>query len=474
MCPYDLIIRDCTVVDPVNGRNEVASVAIKEGKIAAIGNDLSGKGVRQVIALPGMILTPGMIDTHVHCSDWLGGALAFGMMARAGVTTAVDFAGPVSSVIDLMSKNGSGINVAVLEAIHPGVSVQNNNPTYEESASLLEKSIRAGAIGLKLIGGHYPLTPEASNGAIRAAVDRRCYVACHAGSTKNGSNIKGVIDAVDFADGNPFHLAHINAYCRGMVDSPREEVAQAIQLLIDNPQIISEFHLAPLNGTSGKCANGVPESHITRNCLRAGGFAETEKGLCEAFDAGYAQCVMENVDGENRYICGKRALEYWRAADGVCTCSFPVNNRETAFLCATSTNKSGKFVIDALSTDGGGIPRNFLIKYGYLLVEWGAWSLNDYVLKTSGIPARMLGLTQKGHLSIGADADITVFNPVTKEAVLTVVGGHIRCINGVLTSSKGTILCLKEGCDAIESAGLDFHVVDLEKSMLYSARESDQ
>ena len=38
------------------------------------------------------------------------------------------------------------------------------------------------------------------------------------------------------------------------------------------------------------------------------------------------------------------------------------------------------------------------------------YTLNDIAIITSAGPARALGLTQKGHLGIGADADVAIYN----------------------------------------------------------------
>lgn len=468
---YDMIIRDCLVVDPANGVKKETSVGIKDEKIVDVG-DLDGSVSKQTVAFPGMVLMPGIIDTHVHCSEWLGGGVGLRMMARAGVCTALDMAGPTPGVLRLMREMGSGINIAILEAVRPDVSVKDLDPSYDECAKLLQKSLSEGAIGLKLTGGHYPLTPEASANVIKAATDGRAYMAFHAGSAKNGSNLNGFKDAIEFAEGRPFHMAHINAYCRGMVTGDAEdEVKTAISLLRENRQIISEFHAGPLNATSGKCRDGQPESHITRNCLRLGGYPETEQGLREALKNGYASVSWENLDGVNQYVNGERAFQYWESKRGVCTCCFPVNKREISFLCASSKCESGEYVIDAFTSDGGGIPRNFMITYGYPLVEWALWTLPEFVRKTSTNPAKMLGLKNKGHLSPGADADITVFNPVNREAVLTIVGGKVVCASGVLLADGGTVICTEKGRKAVEEAGLNVCPLDLEKSMLYAGRE---
>ena len=39
---YDLLLRGAHVVDPLNGVNGIADVAVADGKIAAVGRDLEG------------------------------------------------------------------------------------------------------------------------------------------------------------------------------------------------------------------------------------------------------------------------------------------------------------------------------------------------------------------------------------------------------------------------------------------------
>ena len=55
-----------------------------------------------------------------------------------------------------------------------------------------------------------------------------------------------------------------------------------------------------------------------------------------------------------------------------------------------------------------------IVEKGLALVDFEALSLNESVLKTSANPAAMLGLKNKGHLGIGADADVTVIDKSKK------------------------------------------------------------
>ena len=89
---YDLLIKDGTVVDPSQGLNDVRDVALNEGKVAAVEDSIPVDQAREVLDAKGLIVTPGLIDLHVH-AYW--GASTYGIepdfsnLAK-GVTTALD------------------------------------------------------------------------------------------------------------------------------------------------------------------------------------------------------------------------------------------------------------------------------------------------------------------------------------------------------------------------------------------------
>ena len=63
---YDLVVKNGIVVDPSQGVHEHKDVAISRGRIADVRRGIDVSGGRHIDA-SGMIVTPGIIDLHVHC-----------------------------------------------------------------------------------------------------------------------------------------------------------------------------------------------------------------------------------------------------------------------------------------------------------------------------------------------------------------------------------------------------------------------
>lgn len=464
--PYDALLKGGWVVDPSTGQDGPADVAVAGGRIAEIGPDLDPTRAEQLLDVSRRHVIPGIVDLHMHASEWLGGRFGHRMMARVGVTTALDMSGPVGSVLGMLREHGTGLNIACIEAVRPGLTVRDSDPDRAELEQLLERALRAGAIGLKLLGGHYPLTPEATAKAMAVANARRAYVAFHAGTTTRGSNIDGFLQAAELAAGHAVHIAHVNSYCRGALRPPMQETEEAVAALIAHPNLRSENYLSPLNGTSAKCSGGTPESRVTQQCLTVGGFPATEAGMEAAILAGWAEINLE-AGGEVVLGTGRAAVEYWRGRGTDTTVSFRVNPPEPRLRLATARRPDGEFVVDAISTDGGGIPRNVIVEMGLALVNLQALSLADFVRKSSLNPARILGLTGKGRLAVGADADITVLDVPRRRAVLSLAGGAVIMYQGHVCGRGGRVITSAAGRGAVEAAGLTPIVVEIGEGGFY-------
>ena len=94
--PYDLLLRGGRVIDPAQRRDGVLDVAVRDGRIAAVGKNLPGPA-KQTVDVGGKLVLPGLIDTHAHVYRYVSGR--FGLDAdtvgvHSGVTTVVDQGGP--------------------------------------------------------------------------------------------------------------------------------------------------------------------------------------------------------------------------------------------------------------------------------------------------------------------------------------------------------------------------------------------
>ena len=97
--PYDLLLQNGHVIDPKNNIDKVMDVAIKNGKIAAVGERLNPKDAVKTIDATGYYVTPGLIDIHTHDYASTGEAHSYagdsgiwpdGFTFRNGVTTVCD------------------------------------------------------------------------------------------------------------------------------------------------------------------------------------------------------------------------------------------------------------------------------------------------------------------------------------------------------------------------------------------------
>ena len=90
--PYDLVLSNARLIDPATGLDRIGSLAVRHGRIAAVGDLDPSVRVRRTIDVSGRIVCPGLIDLHSHIYEWVTN---FGVNAdeagiEVGVTTTVD------------------------------------------------------------------------------------------------------------------------------------------------------------------------------------------------------------------------------------------------------------------------------------------------------------------------------------------------------------------------------------------------
>lgn len=461
---YDALLRNGLVVDPRNGVEAVMDVALKDGRIERVEPSIFGTAAREH-DLAGKVVMPGIVDMHVHLSPWVGGAVGHRMLALAGVTTALDMAGPIEGMVATTATHGVGLSVGCISYVRPGHTVGSVEPGPDEIADYLAHARREGAIGLKILGGHFPLTREGSARVIETCGRAGAYIAFHAGTIEQPDpTVATMEEACELAGGFPLHMPHVNSYCRGSVKESVIEGQEAIEVLARYPAIWSESYLAPFNGVPATCSNGVPESNAARRGLKKGGFAETQAGMAEAIEAGWMY-VQKEFDGVIALVTGPEGVAAWRDAGTDLGGSFMVNPPEPRLHLVTAKRPDGAFGIDALATDGGGLPRNDIVERGLPLVRMTALTIADFVRKASATPAHILGLTGKGHLAPGADGDITVLDMERLTPVLAYAGGMRIMEDGIVHPGRTRFFTTREGSGAIAAAGLEPIVVEPERML---------
>jgi dihydroorotase len=96
---FDLLLKGGHLIDPRNQLSARRDVAVKDGKIAAVAEDIPAAQALKTVDVSGLYVTPGLIDIHVHVYAGTGqrGAYCGDLSVypdpftyRTGVTTVVD------------------------------------------------------------------------------------------------------------------------------------------------------------------------------------------------------------------------------------------------------------------------------------------------------------------------------------------------------------------------------------------------
>lgn len=476
MSHYDLLIRNGRVLDAETGFDEITDVAISNGKIERIDRNIDPANASDSIEANGQWIMPGMIDTHVHVANAadLGRIRGLGlqMVASAGATTVIDLGGSMEALTAGINARGSGVNVGSLGYLKPGETVPEGRLSPDMILEIVGTALEAGSLGIKLWGGYYPFTPDETSRFISTANDLGAYVAYHVGTTATGSRLDGLREVPSLLGSTGrVHIAHINAYTRGSILPIEEEIREALQIVSDlRDQVVSEVHLARPNFTLGKCdEDGNVLADVVGNCLKLRDYAPTDEGIRAALRDGYASTVEETRTGLV-LVTGERGVELFNEGNTDVPMSFPVNGAESAFQLTAAKNSNNEFIIDAIGSDAGALPRNVNIEQAMRMVKFGGLDPLEMVEKLSLNPAKMIGLGTKGRLQEGFDADITIVDPEDGNASQSFVAGEMIMLSGRVVGRGGTILTTDRGVSAVEATGIPHESINISRATMYSGR----
>ena len=445
---YDLVILNGRVMDPESKLDAVRNVGIKDGKIAVISKEkISGK---QQIDASGHVVAPGFVDGHSHVVDMpLGQRLAL----RDGVTTTLDLevgAFPVSRWYDRMtgkSQTNYGASVSVMGAraaffdpayliatiggtskdmfsgkVNVPQDVYNRVPNDKEIKSILnniDNGLKEGGLGIGPPTGYMVdgFTSQEMIGAQKLAGKYGRFSHVHTRFSSQVSPTSGILafqEAIASAGsyGGGVIIAHFTAQALELTQATMDYVDA---LRADGVPVVLEVYPYNFGGSgNGIQADYLEPHNYQHNMGRTySDIIDTATGKRLTKET-YESLLKSDPDHGVLFYNAKEedVLKAVAHPDVLIGCD-----------CFAMTGANGKFT-DAWDTPFDQItthPRTAgahgkvlrLTRDKKLMPLMTAISKMSYqyakFLEENGVPQ----MANKGRIKVGADADITIFDPDT-------------------------------------------------------------
>ena len=444
---FDLVIRGGRVMDPESGLDAIRNIGIRNGKIAMISvRPLSG--TREIDA-QNHVVAPGFIDLHSHGINNASNEF----QAHDGVTTALELEAGLPSVKTyLASREGKALlnygatishaaaRVGAMkqfaaiaaklsesaEALS-GIPQSGRNESlkddeeYSRLAYLLEQGLKEGGLGIGVIPAYLP-------GATRSEIYRVYQMAARwkvpIFTHVRGRGEEGVQEAVANAAGTgaSVHIVHLNSSTRASIPLMLDMIAGARKRGID---ITTEAYPYTAGST----------------------FLESalfDEGWQEAMGISYGDLQWQ-ASGER---LTKESFARYREQGGIVI----LHSMKPEWI---KLAMAAPFVIvasDTMPYARGAHPRGggtFSKVLGEYVREMQVTTLMEALRRMTLLPAKRLEaiapeMKNKGRIKVGADADVTIFDPATVKDTGTyetgprfAVGIPYVIVNGVPVVSQG-------------------------------------
>lgn len=390
----DLMIKNGTIVTEKEMFR--GDIAVKDGIIAAIGNDLSEIPCNNVVDATGKLVLPGAVDAHTHLAMPFGGTISAdgyfaGTRAAAcgGTTTVFDFAlqNFDEKMLDVVKRRDAlaAPEAAVDYAFHIGVK-----DVHGDLLDSMEEAVAYGVPSFKVFMVYdFGVTDGVFYRVLEKAKAIGALICVHA---ENNEMVNTLVDKY-ISEGKTepwYHYLSRPEFVEAEADSRAISWAKSLNA----PLYI--VHLANKQGV--EYVTKAKEEGYTI-------YAET----CPQY-LNFTSDVYKREDGRN-FVCsppmkGQDSQDaIWEALkrgdiDTVATDHCPFQQSEKDW---------GKDDFTKIPNGCAGVEN----MYPYMLAKAneGKISFMKAVEVCSSNPARIYGCLQKGSLTVGKDADIVIYDP---------------------------------------------------------------
>lgn len=455
---YDTIIMNGQLIDGTGSDAVLADIGIKDSIIVKIG-DLSKAKANRIIDAKGLIVAPGFIDAHAHLEPILELSNCESHI-RQGVTTSLggpdgSSPWPFGKYLDTLEQVGVGMNVAYLvghNTVRRNVmNLDNRAPTDEELTQMkaqISQAMDEGAFGistgLKYIPGSFSEVDEVIELSKEASIKGGIYTS-HLRDEGLGL-FDAVNEAITISDraNIPVVLTHHKVIGKPMWGKSSESLALVDSARAAGLNIMIDQY--PYNASYTGISVLIP------SWARAGGneaFIErvSNPKLRDSIKAGIVFNILNDRGGDDldRVQFAKvswmpelegKTLKYWCELKGL----EPTVENGADLVIEAQVNGGASCVFHAMDEkdvenilkhpqtmvasdgrlvkpgDGHPHPRwygTFPRVLGYYVREKGVITLSDAIYKMTALPAKNIGLKDRGVLKESMRADITVFDPGT-------------------------------------------------------------